>query len=294
MSFKKKLILLCVLVLTLTLCCFGLVACGGNDGGDVPNGGEEGKGEGSSTGGATSGDEGGSTESSTGGSTSGEESGSTGNEEPEDTTDWTLIYTISEDGSSITGLTENGKALSELTIPETFNGKTITSIGENAFKNLSSLTSITIGSSVTSIGSNAFHKCNNLNKVNYTETVDQWAQISFGSILSNPIYHTKKLYVNDVLLTEANLTAATKINAYAFYNCNSLTSATIGNSVTSIGSQAFFNCTSLTSVTFENTEGWYVSTSSTATSGTNLTLTDATQNATYLTSTHYNKYWKRK
>ena len=39
------------------------------------------------------------------------------------------------------------------------------------------------------------------------------------------------------------------IGSYAFYNCKSLTSVAISNSVTSIGVQAFENCTSLTSVT---------------------------------------------
>ena len=39
------------------------------------------------------------------------------------------------------------------------------------------------------------------------------------------------------------------IGTDAFYNCGSLTSITIGNSVTSIGYEAFYNCGSLTSVT---------------------------------------------
>ena len=38
----------------------------------------------------------------------------------------------------------------------------------------------------------------------------------------------------------------------AFYNCSSLTSVTIGNSVTSIGYMAFSHCSSLTSVTIGN------------------------------------------
>ena len=38
----------------------------------------------------------------------------------------------------------------------------------------------------------------------------------------------------------------------AFYDCSSLTSITLGNSVTSIGSSAFYNCSSLTSITIPN------------------------------------------
>ena len=44
-------------------------------------------------------------------------------------------------------------------------------------------------------------------------------------------------------------TGLTSIEPYAFYNCTSLTSVTIGNSVTSIGSYAFGSCSGLTSVT---------------------------------------------
>ena len=39
---------------------------------------------------------------------------------------------------------------------------------------------------------------------------------------------------------------------FAFCNCSSLTSVTIGNSVTTIGWNAFINCSSLTSVTIPN------------------------------------------
>ena len=48
------------------------------------------------------------------------------------------------------------------------------------------------------------------------------------------------------------IVTGTKISAYAFYNCSSLTSITIGNSVTSIGEYAFYNCSSLTSITIGN------------------------------------------
>ena len=41
----------------------------------------------------------------------------------------------------------------------------------------------------------------------------------------------------------------TSIERYAFYDCDSLTSITIGNSVTSIGNGAFENCSRLTSIT---------------------------------------------
>ena len=85
----------------------------------------------------------------------------------------------------------------------------------------------------------------------------------------------------------------TYIGDEAFRYCTGLTSITIPDSVTYIGFYAFRDCTGLTSVTFKNTNGWWVSTSRTATSGGNLNVSDPATAALYLTSTYCSYYWKR-
>ena len=115
-----------------------------------------------------------------------------------------------------------------------FNGD-VTSIGNMAFYECSSLTSITIPEGVTSIGNMAFYGCSSLTSITIPEGVT-----SIGG----------SAFFDCTLLTSVTIgDSVTSIGYRAFYNCTSLTSVTIGNSVTSIGERAFYNCTSLTSVT---------------------------------------------
>ena len=125
-------------------------------------------------------------------------------------------------------------------------------IGRDAFSNCRGLTSVTIPNSVTSIGRWAFSDCRGLTKVNYLGTVDKWVEIDFENFGSNPTYYAKDLYINNELLTDVKITTADSIKNYAFYNCQSIKSVEIGNSVTSIGEYAFVDCSGLTSVTIPN------------------------------------------
>ena len=152
----------------------------------------------------------------------------------------------------VTGLTAHGKTLSSIVIPNS-----VTSIGNHAFHSCNSLTSVVIGNSVTSIGNDAFYYCDNLTSVYYAGTIDSWAQIEFNDCFSTPLYYAKNLYINGELVTEANITTATKINEYAFYNCSSLTSVIIGDSVTTIYYSAFAGCP-IESVTMPTTAISYI------------------------------------
>lgn len=146
----------------------------------------------------------------------------------------------------------------------------VTSIGVNAFNYCTSLTSATIGEGITHIPSNlfdycvklqslwisksvismghcAFSSCGDLVNVNYAGSIDDWAQIEFDGVFSNPLYYANALIIQGEQIREVVLKEATKISAYAFINSN-ITSIKIPSSITAIGNGAFEGCESLQTV----------------------------------------------
>ncbi len=170
------------------------------------------------------------------------------------------IYYTSTDGKKLFPYDASTKMFGAILISNTYEDgqgiltfdDTVTSIGEWAFYNCTSLTSVTIPDSVTSIGDYAFSGCTSLTRVDITD-LSAWCKISFGNSPANPLCNGAKLYLNGSELTDITIPSdITEINNYAFYGCKSLTSVTIPDSVTSIGNDAFYGCKSLTSVTIPN------------------------------------------
>lgn len=130
-------------------------------------------------------------------------------------------------------------------------------IGENAFRQISNITSLSIGSSVTSIGKNAFCGCNGLTEVtlpNSVVTIENGAfygcyglkSVSFGSSVKT--IGDYAFYECSSLISVTIPNSVTSIGDDAFDNCSALTLLSIGNSVTSIGSMAFYKCSALTDI----------------------------------------------
>jgi sulfur carrier protein ThiS len=126
----------------------------------------------------------------------------------------------------------------EVAIPSEINGVNVKNIGNYAFYNCSSLTSITIPNNVTSIGDYAFCNCGSLASITMPNSVKGIGNYAF--------YNCSNL----TSITIPN--NVTSIGNYAFCECGSLTSITIPNSVTGIGMYAFCDCGSLTTLTIEN------------------------------------------
>ena len=120
-----------------------------------------------------------------------------------------LEYSVLDDGT--VEITDYNGSAKTVDIPEKINGKSVTSIGDCAFRYCTSLKSIMIPNSVMEIGSSAFSGCSSLTSITILNSV-------------------------------------TEIGVYAFKGCTSLTSITIPNSVTNIGDSTFWGCSSLTAI----------------------------------------------
>ena len=164
---------------------------------------------------------------------------------------------------------------STVILPSTINSWPVTKIGEAAFQDNTTITSVTIPASVTEIGANAFAGCTNLTSVTYG---GDWSNLTIQS--GNPavedaakdaaneqlfdfefILNNTAVVVNNYKCkgTAADVTIpsrykgkpVTAINNAAFPN-SAVTSVTIPDSITSIPDAAFVNCSKLTNISIPN------------------------------------------
>lgn len=160
---------------------------------------------------------------------------------------------------------------STVILPSTINSWPVTKIGEDALKDNTTITSVTIPDSVTEIGSNAFADCTNLTSVNYE---GDWSNLTIQSgnpavqdAANAPLFDFEFTPDNTaVIVTNYKYNGAaadvtipsrykgkpvTTIGHAAFFN-SAVTSVTIPDSVTSISDSAFINCPQLTNISIPN------------------------------------------
>lgn len=170
---------------------------------------------------------------------------------------WLSAFTFNE--------IDNGKAYSVskgvvgylftiINVPETYNGKPVTTVEGSAFQGCYDLVEVNIPDTIKLIESSAFNTCSSLMNVNIiaTDNVDKGNYSSINGVLINnsefngvelkyfPMGRTGEYVIPDVVTTIPKV-----------FNNTKITKITIPASVTAINSMAFYYCRLLTTVVFE-------------------------------------------
>ena len=147
-------------------------------------------------------------------------------------------------------------------IPETYNDGThgvlyVTSIGQQAFDNCTTLTSITIPATISSIGAYAFRNCTNLTTVNCFATFLSSNLGAFKNCTNLTNIDTSRFRLGaDIYYGCSNLKNViinpieTIIPPSAFGGCSSIINITIPNKIVSISQAAFASCSNLIRINF--------------------------------------------
>ena len=176
----------------------------------------------------------------------------------------TYSYVIEDDGTVT--ITRYSGTDTDIVIPQSIDGKMVTSIGDSAFYRCSDLTSITIPEGVTSIGSFAFYDCDGLTSISIPEGVMSIGDGTFMfcsglTSISIPEGVTSigdSAFSGCIGLTSINIpNSVTSIGGSAFEGCSGLTSISIPEGVTSIGGGAFLGCSGLTSIKVDSNNKKY-------------------------------------
>ena len=173
-----------------------------------------------------------------------------------------LIYHHLPDGTyGIMG--GNAMKLETVIIPETCNGKAVTTIMSGAFKDATNIKEIILPDNITTIEKEAFSGCTNLVSMEIPNNVVLIGENAFFDCTKLKKSYDNAYYIGNnenpyLWLMEARTTYINNctihndtkyISPNAFYECSSLKSIDIPNSVTFIGNHAFYKCTSITSIT---------------------------------------------
>lgn len=178
-------------------------------------------------------------------------------------------------------VTKVGTATGEVVLGDTYRGKPVTAIADNAFKGSGRVEKIVIGDNVRTIGESAFFNCTKLVEISIPDTVTEIGQSAFhncnkletlklpSAMTTIPAYlcaycrSLKEIEIPNVTTIAENAFSYCSalqsiiipdtvelMDEYAFAGCSLLQSVKIGANVETIGKDAFYRCEALNELTF--------------------------------------------
>lgn len=181
-----------------------------------------------------------------------------------------FIEAIDTETVAITGY-EGIDALHTVSIPDKLDDKLVVTIAEQAFKDKTSITAISLPKTLEKIERYAFAGCLGLQTLTIPANVTSIGEAAFARcdsletlIFANGTGLTEiapKTFIDCKSLEQVSIPGEiVTIGEAAFLGCEGMTKLTVGEGVKTIGSQAFMGCTALETLivpasveTFENT-----------------------------------------
>ena len=162
------------------------------------------------------------------------------------------------DGNPVTAIGDyafqNKNTITSVVVPEG-----VTHIRIGAFSNCMGITSVTLPDSLTSIGTNSFFACTDLTDINLPPNLEAIGTFAFsgcGSLTVMVVPESVMAIGSHAFQLCSELTGVVlpsgleRIEANTFHSCSSLESIVIPASVNFIGSNAFLSCTTMQTVFF--------------------------------------------
>ena len=144
---------------------------------------------------------------------------------------------LNDDSTGVVITAYNGSG-SEIAIPITLEGLPVKGIGNEAFRNKTTITKLVIPKGVTEIGNGAFQGCRNMAAVTLPDTLKKIGSRAFDSC---------------GLSTVSIPAGCTDIGEGAFANCTSLKTMVLPKDLTSVPANMFLGCEALNPVTMPAT-----------------------------------------
>lgn len=169
-----------------------------------------------------------------------------------------LIYTAYNDGTAV--LTGYNGIATELILPAEVDGYSLTQIGDQAFANCTTLTTLRTGETLTAIGNEAFFGCTALASVEVGSNVESVGYYAFEKTPWLDAQTDDFVVVGDGVLikykgsdTVVSIPAGIRTTSDAFFQNYTLTEVTLGPDMVSVGDFCFSYCERLQAVHFSET-----------------------------------------